>query len=145
MAERSEESQAALDPAALPPLALAYIGDAVYELWVRARLVAAGGSALKPRDLHREALGWVRAEAQAAALEALRPLLSAAEADIVRRARNQRPGHPVAAGQAAYRLSTGLEALCGYLYLRGDEQRLEQLLTAASAVLPWRNGSEAQS
>lgn len=145
MADETAANRTAVDPVALPPLALAYVGDAVYELWVRERLITTAGNALKPRDLHRQALGWVRAEAQAAALEAIRPLLTEAEADIVRRARNQRPGHPAAAGQAAYRLSTGLEALCGFLYLQGDEQRLDQLLTAASAVLPWRSGTEAQA
>lgn len=127
---------------ALSPLALAYVGDAVYELWVRRRLALQPEGAARPRQLHRQALGWVRAEAQAAALEAIRPLLTEAEADIVRRARNQRPSHPPAAGQAVYRLSTGLEALCGYLYLHGSVQRLEQLLTAASQVLPWPEKAE---
>lgn len=141
----ADKSSVQFDAASLPPLALAYIGDAVYELWVRARLVTNPGGALKPRDLHRQALGWVRAEAQAEALEAIRPLLTETELDIVRRARNQRPGHPVAASQAAYRLSTGLEALCGLLYLQGKQQRLDELLTAASAVLPWHEKTEAKA
>lgn len=134
----------AVNPEALPPLTLAYVGDAVYELWVRTRL-ATRTDVAKPRDLHRQALGWVRAEAQAAALEAIRPLLTAGELDIVRRARNQRPGHVTAAGQAAYRLSTGFEALCGLLYLQGNEERLEELLDAAAQVLPWAEKTEAEA
>ncbi|MDN5325365.1 MAG: mini-ribonuclease [Moorella sp. (in: firmicutes)] len=116
-----------MDPLAnLSPLALAYVGDAVYELLVRAHLVGRGPA--KPEQLHREALKYVRATAQARLVPALEEYLTSAEKDILRRGRNARPGHlPRTAAPAEYHSSTALECLLGYLYLKGDLTRVEEL------------------
>jgi ribonuclease-3 family protein len=113
----------------LSPLRLAYVGDAVHELLVRTALLGSGG---KARAMHREAVAAVRAGAQADALERLAPLLTEAEADIVRRGRNAHPHHaaPKAAGPAAYARATALEALLGYLYLTGQAERLSEIYRA---------------
>lgn len=111
-------------------MALAYVGDAVYELYVRQGLVAAGVH--RPRDLHRQAVAQVQAPAQAAALKGLLPGLGDRERDVVRRARNARLSHvPRASSTADYHASTALEALIGYLYLTGETDRLRELLEQA--------------
>ncbi len=115
----------------LPPLVLAYVGDAVYELYVRTRLAPAG----EPVEvLHRRSVEHVRAVAQAAALRALEPLLTPAEQAVVRRGRNAKGAVPRSTSPADYRLSTGLEALFGYLYLAGETERLVELLHQAYAA-----------
>ena len=121
----------------LPPLALAHVGDAVYDLHVRTHVVLTGPA--KPRELHRRTVSYVRATAQAAALRALLPELNEAEADVVRRARNARPAHiPKGVEAAEYAQATGLEALLGYLYLTGQVGRLAQVLAAAVQAGPSR-------
>jgi len=116
-----------VDPAVdLSPLALAYVGDAVYELLVRTHLVRQGPA--RPEQLHREALQYVRATAQARLLPALEEHLTPVERDILRRGRNARPGHlPRTAAPAEYHSSTALESLLGYLYLKGEGARLEEI------------------
>lgn len=116
-----------MDPAVdLSPLALAYVGDAVYELLVRTHLVRQGPA--RPEQLHREALQYVRATAQARLLPALEEHLTPVERDILRRGRNARPGHlPRTAAPAEYHSSTALESLLGYLYLKGEGARLEEI------------------
>lgn len=119
-------------PEQLPALVLAYLGDAVYELYVREQLIRAG--ARRPADLHRATTGYVRAQAQARALAALSPGLSPVEADVVRRGRNARPRHaPRGVHPAEYAQATAFEALVGYLYLAGQRERLAQVLAAAMA------------
>lgn len=108
------------------PLALAFVGDGVLELLVRARLVA--NFRLSPGALHREAVAMVSARAQAVALQHLLPLLSEQEAALVRRGRNaSKATVSKNASAQEYRLSTGLEALFGWLYLRSELLRIEQL------------------
>lgn len=110
--------------------ALAYLGDAVIELRVRELLVRRGiGS---PKELNRHALGFVKAGAQAAAMERILPLLTEQEAGVFRRGRNI--GHtntPKNATVAQYRNATGMEALFGYLHLVGDQERITLLFEAA--------------
>lgn len=114
------------EPQQIPPLALAYIGDAVYELAVRRHLLSQGQ--LKVQDLHRKAVALVRAERQSALVAEIETLLTAEERDILRRGRNAKSGHqPPRASVIAYRRATGLEALIGYLHLQGAEERLEQI------------------
>ncbi|MCW3491061.1 Mini-ribonuclease 3 [Dethiobacter alkaliphilus] len=112
----------------LSPLMLAYVGDAVYELFVRQKL--SRQKALPVRQLHRRATRLVRAEGQDAALGQIEPLLSEEEAEIVRRGRNTKSRVPKNADMAAYRRATGFEALLGWLYLNGEHHRLEELLDA---------------
>lgn len=120
------------NPLLLPPLTLAYLGDSLYEAFVRERLLERGH--VKVNDLHRSAMRYVRATAQAQILAALMPSLTAEEQDVVRRGRNAK-GHaaPKSADAAEYAASTAFEALIGYLHLAGQEERLRQILEAAAA------------
>lgn len=114
----------------LSPLVLAYIGDAVYELAVRRYLVGRG--LIKVNDLHREAVRYVRADTQAMLLRGMETKLTDEENKVARRGRNAKSGHvPRGAGVVNYRQSTGLESLVGYLYLRGEEERLRDILEQA--------------
>lgn len=103
------------------PLNLAFVGDGVYDLMVRERLVCLANRPNK--ELHQLAVQQVRAEAQAAALERLLPTLSEEEAAVYRRGRN---AHTSRSG-GAYHKATGLEALFGYLYLSGRVDRVREL------------------
>lgn len=115
-------------PEALPPLTLAYLGDAVYELYIRDRVLRAPG-ARRPGQLHRAATGYVRAQAQARAMRDLQPELSETEADVVRRGRNAKTAHTRRhADPADYAMATAFEALLGYLYLSGQHERLAHVL-----------------
>jgi len=120
------------NPLLLPPLTLAYVGDSVYELFVRRRLIELGH--MRVNDLHRSAVRYVRARAQAAALAALQPGLSEDEQDVARRGRNAK-GHapPKGSDAAEYAAATAFETLVGYLYLAGRTQRLGEVLAAAAA------------
>lgn len=108
-------------------MALSYLGDAVYSLYVRRRLVETGIS--HAGDLNRLSLSFVTAPRQAERAKALLPLLTEEEADVYRRAYNHKGlGHPAHATNAEYRAATGLEAVLGALSLRGEEARLSFLL-----------------
>lgn len=118
------------EPEQLPALALAYIGDAVYELYVRTKLVNDG--VLKVNELHREATKYVRASSQARVMEVLNEQLTDLEDGVMRRGRNAKSGtSPKNADIIDYRKSTGFEALVGYLYLKGENERLKELLAIA--------------
>lgn len=114
------------DPKQQGPLALAFIGDAVFELFVRERLVC---RARRPvSELHREAVEQVCARAQAGFVRLLLPILSEEELDILRRGRNAHSNHvPKNAEPADYHAATAFEALFGYLYLCGRTERLREL------------------
>lgn len=108
------------------PLALAFVGDGVIELLVRARLVAQ--SRASARELHKRAVQMVSARGQHAALAGLEPLLTPEEADVVRRGRNaNKASVSKNATVQEYRASTGLEALFGWLYLQNRLPRIEEL------------------
>ncbi|MFX4263012.1 Mini-ribonuclease 3 [Pelotomaculum propionicicum] len=125
-------------PEDLPVLALAYVGDAVYELAVRERLIGSG--LVKVNQLHSETVKYVNAGAQARALHALEGMFTGDEASIVRRGRNARSPHtPRSAGMIEYRRSTALECLIGYLYLKGDAARLGEIMTAALEAIKEEN------
>ncbi|MBW5449196.1 ribonuclease III [Cohnella sp. CFH 77786] len=114
----------------LSPVVLAYIGDAVFDVYVRQRLIA--GISRKPHELHRAATKYVSAAAQARLLERWMPLLTEEEADIVRRGRNAKSGQPPKnADPGDYRHATALECLIGYLFYRGERARLERLVGIA--------------
>ena len=115
------------DPKELSSLVLAYVGDAVFELYVRMYLVAKGG--VKVKELHGQASNIVRATNQAGLLQRLDPLLSEEERDVARRGRNAKSGSvPKNADIVVYRISTGFEALLGYLFLTRQEERINFLL-----------------
>ncbi|NMB25568.1 MAG: ribonuclease III [Firmicutes bacterium] len=127
----SQDRPIADEPRGLSPLVLAYIGDAVFELWIRSHLVESGYRQM--HNLHGQAVDWVNAGSQARILEIWEPHLTEVEADIVRRGRNTKSGVPRGAKVMDYRLSTGLEALVGYLYLAGQKERLQELFSLAVA------------
>lgn len=106
------------------PASLAYLGDAVYELYMRSCYL------LPPRrisDYHNQVVAQVRAEAQANHLRSLKPHLTASELEILRRGRNAVTGSPRRLDPEIYQQASSLETLMGYLYLT-DPQRLIQLL-----------------
>lgn len=107
-------------------LGLAHLGDAVYELLIRAWLCQQGRATAK--GLHRAAVGYVSAPAQAEAAARLLPHLNEDEEAIYRRGRNARVGTiPQSASIEEYHAATGLEALFGYLYLQGETGRINAL------------------
>jgi ribonuclease-3 family protein len=125
---RLQVSCTAADPVAsvgqLSPASLAYIGDAVYELYVRTHFL------FPPKrisDYHNKVVAQVRAESQAACLQLIEPHLTEAERQILRRGRNAASGTPRRLSRELYQQATSLETLIGYLYLQ-DPQRLNQLL-----------------
>ena len=111
------------------PLTLAYIGDAADELVVRTFLGDQGNS--RPDRLHRKASSMVKAAAQAAMAEALKDSLTEEELSVYRRGRNAKsPTMAKNASMSDYRKATGFEALMGYLYLKGEQKRLIDLVYA---------------
>lgn len=107
----------------VPPAALAYLGDAVYELYIRVHYL------LPPKRLnayHQKVVAHVRAETQADHLRSLQPHLTGTERDILRQGRNSVSGRPRRADPTIYQQATSLEVLFGYLYLT-NPQRLNQL------------------
>ena len=110
-------------------LALAHVGDAVYELLVRSMLCREKNAAVV--KLHRLTVEKVRAEAQAEAVKKILPLLSEDELAVYKRGRNTKVNSaPHHAEIAQYHAATGLEALFGWLYLMGKTGRIEELFTA---------------
>ncbi len=111
------------------PLTLAFLGDAVFELMVRSSITQ---KCNRPAGaLHRESVRRVCARAQAAGYEQIRGLLTEEEESVFRRGRNASPSHsPKNASAQDYHYATGLEALFGYLYVKGDFQRLKALFSA---------------
>lgn len=110
----------------LSSLGLAHLGDAVFELMVRSWLVLHGKAT--NRGLHRATVRYVAAQAQAAMAQKILPLLTEEEADVYRRGRNTSPHSvPKAASREEYQAATALEALFGWLWLRGEKDRLNQL------------------
>jgi len=119
-------------PGLIQPLVLAYIGDAVFEAFVRQHVVSRPNQ--RPHELHRAATRFVSAKAQSQTLARWMPLLSEEEQDIVRRGRNAKSGSvPKNADVLEYRHATALECLVGYLYYKGEFARLRELLDLAIA------------
>lgn len=112
-----------------PAVVLAYIGDAVFELLVRRHIVTAGRR--KVSEIHHDTVELVKAQSQARLTRQLYHELSEEEQDIIKRGRNAKSTPPRHADPGDYKLSTGFEALLGYLYLKGDEDRLLYLVDRA--------------
>lgn len=110
-------------------IALAYLGDSIYEVYIREKLLKQGIS--KVKELQKKAIKYVSAKGQTNILNNLieNNLLTEEELDIVRRGRNnKRSNHPKNTDIITYKLSTGFEALIGYLYLSKNTKRLEEIL-----------------
>ncbi len=128
------ETDVTKKPTEYSSLALAYLGDAVYELYVRNHLLAKGNFSVN--ELHKTAVHYVQAKAQSDAITALEPELTEEELRIYKRGRNAKPATlPKHANVGDYHRATGFEALIGYLYLEGDTSRLNQLFEKAVAIL----------
>ena len=111
----------------LSPLTWAYVGDRVYELYIRTNLV--NETNLKPHKLHIETIKYVKAKSQAKLLEKIYDELTEEEKNIVRRGRNAESHHlPKNANVQEYKYATAFEALIGYLYLTKKWERLKEIL-----------------
>lgn len=111
----------------MPPLVWAYIGDCIYEIYIRMQLV--NNTKLHPHELHVETTKYVKAQAQAQVLTKIEEILTEEEKEIVRRGRNAQNHHlPKNSSLAEYSKATALEALIGYLYLSKQDERLSQIL-----------------
>ena len=108
----------------ISPVSLAYLGDAIYELYIRSQLL------LPPKRIssyHGQVVAQVRAETQAKYLQCLEPYLTESEHKIVLRGRNAATSRPKRLNPKVYQQATSLETLIGYLYLK-DPDRLAELL-----------------
>jgi len=114
-------------------LTLAYLGDAVYELWVRTHLLELGYE--KVKDLHHIATDYVRATTQAQLLHGLMPELTETEGQVVMRGRNTKGSHPKSTDVITYRHATAFEALVGYWQLTGQAERMVWAFNQSDAVV----------
>lgn len=111
----------------LSPLVWAYVGDAVYELYIRTNLVNLSNA--KPGVLHKKSIKLVSAKAQAHLIEKLKEFLTEEEIGVLRRGRNTKTVNTAKnASVIEYAMSTGFEALIGYIYLTKNEKRLLEIL-----------------
>jgi ribonuclease-3 family protein len=122
------------DPLSLPALTLAYIGDTIYDLYVRTLLAETVQAQV--HALHLLAAKHVCAAGQAAAYRRIEPLLTEREQAAFRRGRNAHSGTvPKNARVRDYRVATGVEALLGYLYLTGEDARIGELMHLALTTI----------
>lgn len=111
----------------MSPLTWAYVGDCVYELYIRTKLVDT--TKLKPHELHIKSIKYVKAQAQAETLKKLETILTEEEKEIVRRGRNTQTHHIAKnASMQDYMYATAFEALIGYLYLTKQDDRLSEIM-----------------
>ncbi len=118
-------------PSQFSPLALAYIGDSVYEIFVRTRVIEEHEN-MPANKLHRQTVKYVKAHAQANSIDAIMPHMTENETAVYKRGRNAKSNTaPKNADMADYRKATGFEALIGFLYLSGENERLDELMKIA--------------
>lgn len=113
-------------PSQYSPLALAYLGDAVYELFVRTYLLK--DLNMPVQKLHKAAITMVNAKAQSDLYQKIKDCLTEEETAVYKRGRNTNSHPPKNADLIDYKSATGVEALIGYLYLKGDSERILELL-----------------
>lgn len=128
------------DAALLGALQLAFVGDTVYDLYVRTMIVSLADYPMK--QTHKEAVSRVNATAQACALDRVLPLLSECEKSVVRRGRNVKQRPPKNANPAFYQKATGFEALIGFLYLSGQNERLDFVVRVSLEGIKEGNSAE---
>lgn len=128
------------------PLSLAYLGDAVYECFIRERLMGGPEAISGKADLlHRAGVRYVNAGAQAAALAEIRPSLTEAEEALVKRARNHRTATKAKnADIRTYKWATAFEALLGYLYLSEQKERLALIMEQAALSIEHPQSSDGE-
>jgi len=124
------------DPIHTNTTALAWIGDAAYELQVRSRLLRAGVAAANADAMHRAAVCYVRADAQALVIRELLDTLPAEEKDLVKRARNRRIStKPKNTDAVTYKWATAFEALVGYYHMSGDDEKVADITDKAMTII----------
>ncbi len=122
----------------LNPLTLAFIGDSTFENFVRERIIRRGTASL-PHKLHLEAIRYVKAANQSYIMEVIESGLSEEEAYIYKRGRNMKSMTvPKNAKVLDYRRATGFEALIGYLFLIGEEERLMEIMELSAKAVEER-------
>lgn len=124
-----------LNPKEYSPLALAYIGDSVYDLFVRTKTLQKGNRHVT--QMHRDSVQFVKAHSQSVSAYAIEKELSEDELRVLKWGRNAKSNTtPKNADVTDYRMATGFETLIGYLYLQGETKRLSELMEMAyDAVL----------
>ncbi|MDO5132342.1 MAG: ribonuclease III domain-containing protein [Eubacteriales bacterium] len=128
-----------VDVRTFSPLALAFLGDAVYSLIIRTSVLAKGNR--QAEKLHNETTRLVRAQKQAAIGRTLYDLLTTEEQKVYRRGRNSNPMHRAkGASLEEYLQATALETLCGWLYLQGRTERLMELIRTGLELTRRRDG-----
>jgi ribonuclease III family protein len=128
----SIDEQPVQDPKQVHPVELAYIGDAVFSLYVRRRLLPVSSHV---QVLHDLAARMVSAVMQAKAMDALEGDLTEEESQIARRGRNTKSTVPKSASVREYRQGTAFEALMGYLYLMDQKERLHELMDRSFVLI----------
>ena len=119
----------------MSPLTWAYIGDGVYEIFIR-NYILSENTGLNANKMHRKAIGYVKAKSQSTIMHELEELLNDDEMAVFKRGRNAKsPTVPKNADVRDYRMATGFEALVGYLYLSGNKERLEFILNKSIEVI----------
>jgi len=118
----------------LNPLKLAYLGDAVYEAYIRTYIISK--FTMTPNEMSKLAVKYVKASAQAKIALTLQSELTEEEWTIIKRGRNQKSGSvPKNAVLSDYKYATGFEALIGYLYLVGNKERIYELISRAISII----------
>ena len=127
----------------LSPLTLAFTGDAVFSLYIREMLVCEANRPVG--QLHKLSVNWVKAEAQSKGMHAILPILTEKELEVFKRGRNAHTSHtPKNQSGCDYHYATGFEALVGYLYLKDETERLNELLNEVIKAIEV-DGSEKTS
>ncbi len=126
----NEKAKLLIKPKEINALAIAYLGDAIYEVYIREHVLLMGN--YKQNILHRRSIAYVSAKAQAKIIKAMQSDLTEEEFDIVKKGRNMKSNtSPKNTDIIDYRYSTGFETLIGYLYLQGNISRLEDIIQKA--------------
>lgn len=119
-----------INPREYSPLALAYIGDTVYDLFIRTKVLSKGNRHVT--EMHKESVSFVKAHSQSVSAYAIEEVLTDDELRVLKWGRNAKSNTtPKNADVTEYRMATGFETLVGYLYLSGEDDRLTYLLEIA--------------
>lgn len=133
-----------INPKEISPLSLAYIGDAVYEVYIRSFIMKDAN--MPVNKLHKAATNYVKAKAQSDIIMALSDRLTEEETAVYKRGRN---AHSYTSAKNAdivdYRRATGFEALIGYLYLGGEKDRLEEIIQMSIDYISEKNSAGSGS
>ncbi len=122
-----------INPKEYSPLPLAYIGDSVYDLFIRTKIIEKGNRHVT--GMHKEAVQFVKAHSQAESVHKIEDKLTDDEIRVLKWGRNAKSTPPKNADVTDYRYATGFEVLIGYLYVSGDEDRLKEVMNMAYNAL----------